>query len=209
MTIYEIGSAVPATASDHTPGTDSVHYIAMELIDGRTVRREIHEERMDIRTLISYISQAADGLAKAHAVGIVHRDLKPDNIVITRDGFAKVLDFGLAKLLERNSSSAASNAPTAIIDNTREGAVMGTVAYMSPEQVQGKAVDERSDVFSFGCILYEAATRRKPFEAESDVEVMHQILHEFSLSRPRPGSHRSRGRCGLPRHGSAGYLLET
>ncbi len=185
ITIHEIGSAVPLTTSStpDEPHSAAVHYIAMELVDGRTLKREIHEERTDLRTLISHLAQAADGLAKAHAAGIVHRDLKPDNIMVTRDGFAKILDFGLAKLTERSSfETAATNAPTAVMQNTREGTIMGTVAYMSPEQVQGKPVDERSDVFSFGCILYEAATRQQPFAADSDVDVMHRILHD----KPRP-----------------------
>ncbi|MGA7617273.1 MAG: protein kinase, partial [Thermoanaerobaculia bacterium] len=150
----------------------------MELIDGRTLKREIHEERTDLRPLVGWLSQAADALAKAHAAGIVHRDLKPENIMVTKDGFAKVLDFGLAKLTEKRAGGGDTEAPTAIRERTREGAVMGTIGYMSPEQVQGKPVDHRSDVFSFGCILYEAATRRKPFDGDSDVDVLHRILHD-------------------------------
>jgi serine/threonine protein kinase len=164
VTIHEIGTA------------DSIHYIAMELVDGLTLKSKIHSEATDLKTLLVYLTQAAEGLAKAHAAGIVHRDLKPENIMITRDGYAKVLDFGLAKLTIR--SEGGTNAPTQARNHTREGAVMGTVAYMSPEQVQGKIVDHRSDIFSFGCILYEAATRRRPFEADSDIDVMHQIVHD-------------------------------
>src|SRR5690606_4836391 len=133
----------------------------------------IHDEKASLRTLLSYIAQAAEGLAKAHAAGIVHRDLKPDNIMVTADGFAKVLDFGLAKLTPRADGSDATRT-VGTTDETGEGVILGTVAYMSPEQVQGRAADHRSDIFALGAILYEAATGRRPFAADSDVEVMHK-----------------------------------
>src|SRR4029453_18330468 len=114
-----------------------------------------------------------------HAAGIIHRDLKPENIMISRDGYAKVLDFGLAKLTERRDTATdPATALTTTREQTREGAVMGTVAYMSPEQVQARSVDHRSDIFSFGSTLYEAAPRSKPFTADSDLEVMHKILRD-------------------------------
>ncbi|HMC82225.1 MAG TPA: protein kinase, partial [Candidatus Polarisedimenticolia bacterium] len=182
VTIYEIGKAEvrgtdPGDAAA-VPST-AIHFIAMELISGETLKQKIHHEKTDLRTLLRFLAQAAEGLAKAHAAGIVHRDLKPENIMISRDGYAKVLDFGLAKLTEQRESTAdATAALTTTRDQTREGAVMGTVAYMSPEQVQARPVDHRSDVFSFGSILYEAATRAKPFVADSDLEVMHKILRD-------------------------------
>lgn len=120
-------------------------------------------------------------MAKAHAAGIVHRDLKPGNIMVTADGFAKVLDFGLAKLTEKRDAEPdpeLTSAPTMVDDATGAGALIGTTGYMSPEQVQGKSVDHRSDVFSFGCVLYVAATGQRPFVAESAVETMHKILHD-------------------------------
>jgi serine/threonine protein kinase len=178
VTIHEIGQAEVTTAEE---GAHAIHYIAMELIDGSTLRSKIHDERVDLRTLLTHLAQAAEGLAKAHAAGIVHRDLKPENIMVTRDGFAKVLDFGLAKLNVKKSGSE-GNTATAVLGDTREGTILGTVAYMSPEQVQGKVADHRSDIFSFGSILYEAATRRRPFVADSDVDVMHKILHEKPLA---------------------------
>jgi eukaryotic-like serine/threonine-protein kinase len=177
--IYEIGSADVLHDGVRSEGdAQPLHFIAMELIEGLTLKREIHEERTDLRVLAGYLGQAAEGLGKAHEAGIVHRDLKPENIMITRDGFAKVLDFGLAKLTEKRDSGGQTNAATEVRERTRDGVVMGTTGYMSPEQVQGKSVDHRSDIFSFGCILYEAATRKKPFEGDSDVDTMHRILHD-------------------------------
>jgi serine/threonine protein kinase/Tol biopolymer transport system component len=181
VTIYEIGKAEVRSGGDDdlSAPSEPIHFIAMELISGETLKQKIHGERTDLRTLLRYLAQAAEGIAKAHAAGIVHRDLKPENIMISRDGYAKVLDFGLAKLTERSETGGDRSATrTAAQDGTREGAVLGTVAYMSPEQVQGKSVDHRSDIFSFGAILYEAATRVKPFVADSDVEVMHKILRD-------------------------------
>jgi Tol biopolymer transport system component len=176
VTIYEIGSG---PVERDGAGSDSVHYIAMERIDGHTLGEAIHEDREDLRRLLGFLAQAADGVAKAHAAGIVHRDLKPGNIMVSRDGFAKVLDFGLAKLTEsRSAESDASVAPTRTSLQTGAGTVMGTVGYMSPEQIQAKPVDHRSDIFSFGCILYEAVTRRRAFEADSAVDTMHKILHD-------------------------------
>ncbi len=183
VTIHEIGEAdIPLADDAGDIGTERIHYIAMELVEGSTLKRKIHSENTDLRTLIGYLSQAAEGLAKAHGAGIVHRDLKPENVMISTDGFAKVLDFGLAKLTARKPIGAESNDPTAVRDHTREGAILGTIAYMSPEQVQGKNVDHRSDIFSFGAIIYEAATRQRPFDADSDVDVMHKILHD----KPQP-----------------------
>lgn len=180
VTIYEIGHEPVKSASgsgDNLP----VHFISMELISGKTLAAKVHDEKVDLRTLLGYLAQAAEGVAKAHAAGIVHRDLKPGNIMVSDDGFAKVLDFGLAKLTEK-TASAGPNEATEVAGRTFEGAVIGTAHYMAPEQVQGKPVDTRSDIFSFGCILYEVATRQRPFVAESQVETMHKIIHE----RPRP-----------------------
>ena len=177
VTIYEIGQ--DAVRSPGEPPSDPVHFISMELVSGKTLSALIHEDKTDLRALLGFLAQAAEGLAKAHTAGIVHRDLKPGNIMVSADGFAKVLDFGLAKLTEkRDTGPHASNAPTQLPDATGEGFVVGTVGYMSPEQVNGKTVDHRSDIFSFGCILYEAVTRVRPFAAETSVETMHKILNE-------------------------------
>ena len=127
--VYEIG--------EH----DGMHFIAMEFIDGQTLREKIHQERTELRKLLRFLHHAAEGLAKAHAAGIVHRDLKPDNIMVTHDGHAKILDFGLAKLIEPLPlpSGDASEAATAVMpQHSSPGAVMGTVGYMSPDQAQGR-----------------------------------------------------------------------
>jgi serine/threonine-protein kinase len=166
---------------------DGTHFIAMEFIEGVTLREKIHRERAELRKLLRYLQHAAEGLAKAHAAGIVHRDLKPDNIMITRDGHAKILDFGLAKLIERQPvpDSDSSEVATAVMpQHSIPGTVMGTVGYMSPEQAQGKTkeIDQRSDIFSFGCILFEAATGKKPFEGESIIKSLHKVVYEAAPS---------------------------
>ena len=181
--IYEIGKAenqgISQTVKDH-----SVHFIAMEFIDGHTLREEIHHERTPLSKLLKYLNQVTEGLAKAHAAGIIHRDLKPDNIMISRDGHAKILDFGLAKLVETTElgldrEGADSQVPTvALPQRTSPGAIMGTVGYMSPEQVKAKTLDQRSDIFSFGCVLYETVTGRKPFAGDTVVDTLHKIIHD-------------------------------
>jgi serine/threonine protein kinase/tetratricopeptide (TPR) repeat protein len=169
--IYEIGEAA---------GTN---FIAMEFIEGTTLREKIHGAKTDVKMLLKWLEQVADGLAKAHAASIVHRDLKPDNIMISRDGYAKILDFGLAKLVAPKlpgSDKAHDEATTAMIPQplSTPGVILGTVGYMSPEQARGQAeIDARSDIFSFGCMLYEAATGRQPFEGETVVDSLHKIIH--------------------------------
>jgi eukaryotic-like serine/threonine-protein kinase len=175
VTIYEIGEAETAGA-EGAPGW-RIQFIAMELVSGHTLKTLIHQEKTDLQTLVRYLAQAADGLAKAHAAGIVHRDLKPENIMVTSDGFAKVVDFGLAKLTD-SAVVADANTRTEPAGGTGAGMMLGTVGYMSPEQVQGRTVDHRSDIFSLGCVLYEAATRQRPFQADSDVETLHRILRD-------------------------------
>lgn len=168
--IYEIG--------EH----EGMHFIAMEYVDGSTLREAIHRERIGIPKLLRYLQQVAEGLTKAHAAGIVHRDLKPDNVMITRDGYPKILDFGLAKLTEPltpKPMTSHAEATTEVLSRplSRPGLVMGTVGYMSPEQVQGHPVDHRSDIFAFGCLLYEAATGQRAFESESTIDTLHKIVH--------------------------------
>ena len=157
-------------------------FIAMEFIEGVTLREKIHREHADLRDLLRHLQQVGEGLAKAHAAGIVHRDLKPDNIMITGDGVTKILDFGLAKLLETKPENVAEPADAATVlmavRHSKPGVVMGTVGYMSPEQAQAKTVDQRSDIFSFGCLLYEVTTRRMPFAGDSIIDTLHKIIYE-------------------------------
>ena len=169
--IYEIGES------------NGTHFIAMEFVEGSTFCQLIQDSHTDLPKLLRFLQHAAEGLAKAHAAGIIHRDLKPDNIMITRDGHAKILDFGLAKLIEQRPTPGAdsSEVATAVMpQRSIPGTVMGTVGYMSPEQAQGKVneIDHRSDIFSFGCILYEAITRRKAFEGTDAIDSLNKIIRE-------------------------------
>src|SRR5207253_7441817 len=129
-------------------------YIVCEFLDGETLRDRLDLGPVPARKAIDYTIQICRGLSAAHEKGILHRDLKPDNIFITKDGRIKILDFGLAKLTQPDGSQSQTDIPTRRVD-TDPGVVMGTVGYMSPEQVKGRPVDHRSDIFSFGAILYE------------------------------------------------------
>jgi predicted ATPase len=161
VTIYELG---------HENGT---RYIAMELVDGETVRSLLASGPIPFRKLVAIAAQVADGLAKAHEIGLIHRDLKPENLMVSHDGMAKVLDFGLAKLLKPDRGSSESS--TTI---TEHGTVVGTVGYMSPEQATGEDLDFRSDQFSFGSVLYEMATGAPAFRKKTHAETMAAILRD-------------------------------
>ena len=165
--IYEIAAA--PTAAGVT------HYIAMELVEGMTLRAHLGRggRRMD---LVDALIPVADALARAHRAGIVHRDLKPENILITSDGYPKVVDFGLAKLAE--ASERADGRATVLDANTGTGVTVGTVGYMAPEQVHGSAIDQRADIFSFGCVLYEVAAGRPAFKGESSVATLHAVAYD-------------------------------
>src|SRR5438067_527541 len=181
VTIYEIGQARPSAVvqpiNAKVERAPELHYIAMELVEGETLRQFLDPDPPLARRL-ELLAQTAEGLGKAHAAGIVHRDLKPDNIMITSEGYAKVVDFGLAKLVEPshgwNPLGADSPTMRAI---TQQGELIGTAGYMSPEQITGKTIDQRSDIFSFGCIVYEVITGLKPFNGDSFVDTLHEVLH--------------------------------
>jgi Tol biopolymer transport system component/tRNA A-37 threonylcarbamoyl transferase component Bud32 len=160
---------------------DGLVFIAMEHVEGQTLSERIGRRGLPLRDSLQLGSQIAGALAQAHARGIVHRDLKPSNVVVTPEGVVKVLDFGLAKLVDSEPSD---DATTGVRPATDEGTVVGTAAYMSPEQAQGRPVDARSDIFSFGSVLYEMVTGRRAFRADSKVGTLAAILKE----EPRPAS---------------------
>src|SRR5688572_8615803 len=156
---------------------DGTTYVVSELLEGETLRKRIGGTPLGQRRAIDYGLQIANGLAAAHEKGIIHRDLKPDNIFITNDGRVKILDFGLAKLTQLDGGQPQTDVPTRRVD-TDPGVVMGTVGYMSPEQLKGRPVDQRSDIFSFGAILYEMLSGRRAFHGESAAETTSAILKE-------------------------------
>ncbi len=165
LTVYDIGTH------------DGAPYIVEELLEGEELRVQLNEGAIAPKKAIEYARQIADGLSAAHAKGIVHRDLKPENLFVTADGRIKILDFGLAKLRPQQTMQADSQVATQK-KITDPGTVMGTVGYMSPEQVRGQDVDHRSDIFSFGVILYEMLSGQRTFSGDSAIEVMNAILKE-------------------------------
>jgi Tol biopolymer transport system component len=164
LTIYELGTS------------DGAPYIVSELLEGETLRERMNGSALAPRRALDYALQIANGLAAAHEKGIVHRDLKPENIFVCRDGRVKILDFGLAKL--RPASVSEYSDVATVKRDTDPGTVLGTAGYMSPEQVRGEAVDHRSDIFSFGAILYEMLSGRRAFKRDSSIETLNAILKE-------------------------------
>jgi DNA helicase-2/ATP-dependent DNA helicase PcrA len=168
LTIYEVGE------------DNGKPYIAMEFVEGQTLRQKIKSNGLQLRETLDIAIQIAAGLSRAHELGIIHRDLKPENLMLSRDGYAKILDFGLAKLVaERERALAADSEQKTLIRGveTESGTLMGTVNYMAPEQLLGQRVDRRCDVFSFGVVLCEMLTGTAPFVHDNRIDTMHAILH--------------------------------
>jgi len=161
-------------------GTD---FIVMEYVEGKTLGQLIPRRGMRLDEVLRYAIQIAEGLAKAHAAGIVHRDLKPGNIMVTPEGRVKLLDFGLAKLTEPAEPGEDERTRTMAVQS-EEGSIVGTAAYMSPEQAESKPVDARSDIFSFGAVLYEMATGIRAFQGDSKLSTLSAVLRE----NPKPPS---------------------
>ena len=161
---------------------DGVRFLTMELVEGRSLDQTIPEDGMPLERFLELAVPLTSGLAAAHEKGITHRDLKPANVMVGNDGRVKVLDFGLAKGVEGGSGEDPADMPTITATVTRPGVILGTASYMSPEQVEGKPVDPRSDVFSLGVLLYEAATGQRPFLGDSSISVMSSILKDTPAS---------------------------
>jgi serine/threonine protein kinase/Tol biopolymer transport system component len=157
-------------------------YLVTELVDGGTLRDWTRGAKRGWRQTIDLLTGVADGLAAAHQAGILHRDIKPENILITKSGYAKLADFGLAKLHEGTTSDDATRTVTET--RTRPGIIVGTVAYMSPEQASGQPLDARSDIFSFGVVLYEGLAGRRPFTGASDLDIVHAVVHRAADPLP-------------------------
>jgi DNA helicase-2/ATP-dependent DNA helicase PcrA len=167
LTVYDVGE------------DNGKPYIAMEYVEGDTLRQKIAARGLKIKEMLDIAIQISDGLAKAHDQGIIHRDLKPENLMISRDGYAKILDFGLAKLVAQRERALAADSEqkTLLRVKTESGTLLGTVNYMSPEQLLGQRVDRRCDIFSFGVVLCEMLTGSCPFVNENRIDTMHAILH--------------------------------
>src|SRR6266568_5989916 len=173
LTVYEIGEV------------DGKNYISTELIDGKTLREHLaQKEALPLNTILKIGVQVSEALSAAHQAGIIHRDIKPENIMLRRDGYAKVLDFGLAKLTDPSALAGASatdgEAPTRM-HQTHPGTIMGTVSYMSPEQARGKETDARTDIWSLGVVLYEMLAGKVPFTGETVNHTIVSILEREPL----------------------------
>src|SRR5882724_4595813 len=167
LTVYEIGEV------------DGKNYIATELIDGQTLREHLsQQETLQLNQILKIGVQVSEALSAAHQAGIIHRDIKPENIMLRKDGYAKVLDFGLAKLSEPKAIATSSEDATRVQVNTTPGVVMGTVSYMSPEQARGKETDVRTDIWSVGVVLYEMLSGKVPFTGETINHTIVSILEK-------------------------------
>ena len=193
------------------PSTDSgqapVPALVLELVEGETLDERVRRGPLPLREVLLIAQQIADALDAAHVAGVVHRDLKPANVMITPEGGLKVLDFGLAKAVDADGSSPEfANAPTVTSDGTHAGVVLGTVAYMSPEQARGKPVDKRTDIWAFGCVLYQMLTGRPAFRGETLSDTIVAILErepDWTMLPRADTAGRPSSLAALSRKGSA------
>jgi predicted Ser/Thr protein kinase len=158
--------------------SEDTTFITMEYVDGSTIRQLVERKELDLPAALEVAVSVAEGLARAHEAGIVHRDIKSDNVMVTRDGHPKILDFGLAKLTDVEGDSDSSGSRLETVTRTQAGVILGTIHYMSPEQARGFPADRRSDVFSFGVLLYEMASGSLPFKGASVLDTLHAIAYE-------------------------------
>lgn len=170
ITIHEIGEI------------NGLHFIATEYIEGETLKSRLEGETLSLKSTLDIALQVVSALDAAHSAGIVHRDIKPDNIMVRHDGIAKVLDFGLLKLTARDSSEVDTEGETKMQVRTSVGVIMGTTAYMSPEQARGQEMDARTDIWSFGCVLYEMLVNQQAFQGETMTDVLANIIHQEPVS---------------------------
>ncbi len=164
ITIHEIGEI------------DGLHFIATEYIEGETLKTRLKMETLTLKSTLEIAVQVVSALEAAHRAGIIHRDIKPDNIMVRHDGIVKILDFGLLKLIASDRSEVDKEGETKMQVKTQVGMIMGTVAYMSPEQARGQEMDARTDIWSFGCVLYEMLTKQQAFQGETMADVWANIL---------------------------------
>jgi serine/threonine protein kinase len=195
ITIYEVGEA------------EGLRFIVTEFIEGKTLRERMKDAPMELPVVVDVATQVAAALGAAHAAGIVHRDLKPENIMVRPDGVVKVLDFGLAKLVEPQVSEASTRGSMTTEARTATGVILGTFSYMSPEQACGREADARSDVFSFGVVLYEMLCGRQPFRGATDLETLQQTIHASAppLSQELPQALRTAVEKALEKDPSERY----
>jgi serine/threonine protein kinase len=157
---------------------ENTNYIVSEFINGKTLREILKEQPLNLSEVLDISMQIVDALCTAHSSNIIHRDIKPENLMVRPDGLVKILDFGIAKLTEKKTEVVDAEAATAIYSRTTPGMIIGTAAYMSPEQARGLSVDARSDIFSFGLVLYEMLSGKRAFAGENTMDVISSILQK-------------------------------
>ena len=170
----------PNIASIHSfEHSDDIHFLVLELVEGETLQERVAKGPVPVEEALEVCRQIAEGVEAAHEKGVIHRDLKPANVKVTPEGKVKILDFGLAKAFEAETPvTDISQSPTLTEEMTRAGVILGTAAYMSPEQAKGKPVDKRADIFAFGAVLYELLTGKRAFEGETITETLGAIIHK-------------------------------